>query len=185
MFADLVGSTDMSMTLPAEKLVTVMTAFSREVSSVIESYDGYVLKYVGDAVIGFFPSIFNKYLACDRSFECAESIINVIRNGINPILLRMNYPELSIKIGMDEGENVVVQYGYDHSSPIDILGYSMNVAAKITSLTHTNKVSVGEDIFKLLHPKIQSRFRELITSRSGWKYIDRRSGNPYKVYSLK
>jgi adenylate cyclase len=185
MFADLVGSTDMSMTLPAEKLVTVMTAFSREVSSVIESYDGYVLKYVGDAVIGFFPSIFNKYLACDRSFECAESVINVIRNGINPILLRMNYPELSIKIGMDEGENVVVQYGYDHSSPIDILGYSMNVAAKITSLTHTNKVSVGEDIFKLLHPKIQSRFRELITSRSGWKYIDRRSGNPYKVYSLK
>jgi adenylate cyclase len=185
MFADLVGSTDMSMTLPAEKLVTVMTAFSREVSSVIESYDGYVLKYVGDAVIGFFPSIFNKYLACDRSFECAESIINVIRSGINPILVRMEYPELSIKIGMDEGENVVVQYGYDRSSPIDILGYSMNVAAKITSLTHTNKVSVGEDIFKLLHPKIQSRFRELITSRSGWKYIDRRSRNPYKVYSLK
>jgi adenylate cyclase len=185
MFADLVGSTDMSMTLPAEKLVTVMTAFSREVSSVIESYDGYVLKYVGDAVIGFFPSIFNKYLACDRSFECAESIINVIRNGINPILHGMEYPELSIKIGMDEGENVVVQYGYDRSSPIDILGYSMNVAAKITSLTPTNKISVGEDIFKLLHPKIQSRFRQMVTSRSGWKYIDRRSRNSYKVYSLK
>ncbi len=140
MFVDLVGSTDMSMSLPAEKLVTVMTAFSREVSSVIESYDGYVLKYVGDAVIGFFPSIFNKYLACDRSFECAESIISVIRNGINPILVRMGYPELSVKLGMDEGENVVVQYGYDRSSPIDILGYSMNVAAKITSLTPANKI---------------------------------------------
>jgi adenylate cyclase len=95
MFADLVSSTDMSMT-------------SRGVSSVIESYDGYVLNYVGDAVIGFFLSIFNKYLACDRSFECAESIINVIRNGINPILARMDYPELSVKLGMDEGENLVV-----------------------------------------------------------------------------
>ena len=185
MFVDLVGSTDMSMSLPAEKLVTVMTAFSREVSSVIESYDGYVLKYVGDAVIGFFPSIFNKYLACDRSFECAESIISVIRNGINPILVRMGYPELSVKLGMDEGENVVVQYGYDRSSPIDILGYSMNVAAKITSLTPANKIAVGEDVFKLLHPKIQSIFKQLLTTKREWKYIDRHSRNPYKVYFLK
>jgi adenylate cyclase len=76
----------MSMNLPVDKLVTIITAFSREISSVVESYDGYVLKYVGDAVIAFFPSIFNKYLVCDRSFECAESIINVIKNGINPIL---------------------------------------------------------------------------------------------------
>ena len=80
-----------------------------------------------------FPSIFNKYLACDRSFECAESIINVVKNGINPILVRMDYPELSVKLGMDEGENVVVQYGHDRSSPIDILGYSMNVADNLSN----------------------------------------------------
>jgi adenylate cyclase len=183
-FVDLVGSTDMSMTLPAEKLVTIITAFSREVSSVIESYDGYVLKYVGDAVIAFFPSSFNKYLACDRSFECAESIINVIRNGINPILAKMGYPELSVKVGMDEGENVVVQYGYDRSSPIDILGYSMNVAAKITSMTTPNKISVGEYVFKLLHPKIQLRFNRLSTTKKEWNYVNRQSGKPYRVYSL-
>src|SRR3990170_598335 len=95
--------------------VLLISAFSREVSSVIESFSGYVLKYVGDAVIAFFPSDFNKYLACDRSFECAKSIINVIRYGINPVLKRMEYPELSVKVGMDEGENVIVQYGYDLS----------------------------------------------------------------------
>ena len=97
----------------------------------------------------------------------------------------MGYPELSVKLGMDEGENVVVQYGYDRSSPIGILGYSMNVAAKITSLTPANKIAVGEDVFKLLHPKIQSRFKQLLTTRSEWKYIDRHSRNPYKVYFLK
>ncbi|MGH9966123.1 MAG: adenylate/guanylate cyclase domain-containing protein [Nitrososphaeraceae archaeon] len=162
-----------------------MTAFSRKVSSIIESYDGYVLKYVGDAVIGFFPSGFNKYLTCDRSFECAQSIVNVIKDGINPILAKMNFPHLAIKVGMDEGENVVVQYGYDQSSPIDILGYSMNVAAKITSLTSANRISVGEDVFRLLHPKIQSRFEQLPMSENEWKYIDRRTGSPYKVYTAK
>jgi class 3 adenylate cyclase len=86
---------------------------------------------------------------------------------------------------LDEGENVIVQYGYDLSSPVDILGYSINVAAKITSLTPTNKISVGEDVFKLLHPRIQSRFDELRISKNEWKYINRSSGKPYKVYTLK
>jgi hypothetical protein len=54
MYIDLVGSTKMSMTLPVEQLVTIMRAFSHEISSVVESYNGYVLKYVGDAIISFF-----------------------------------------------------------------------------------------------------------------------------------
>jgi class 3 adenylate cyclase len=123
MYADLVGSTNMSMTLPIDKLVTIIRAFSYEISSIVQSYDGYVLKYVGDAVIAFFPSDYNKLLACDKTVQCAQSIITVIRNGINPILNQYDYPELSVKIGIDEGENLIVQYGHDKSSPIDVLGY--------------------------------------------------------------
>ena len=51
MYADLVGSTKMSMTLSAEKLVTIIRAFVHEMSSVVETYDGHVLKYVGDAIL--------------------------------------------------------------------------------------------------------------------------------------
>lgn len=51
-----------------------------------------------------------------------------------------DYPELSVKIGIDEGENVIVQYGHDKSSPIDILGYCMSIAAKITSLADPNTI---------------------------------------------
>ncbi len=184
MYIDLVGSTKMSMTLPVEQLVTIMRAFSHEISSVVESYNGYVLKYVGDAIISFFPCGFNKYLISDKSVQCAKSMINVIKNGINPILTKHDYPELSVKIGIDEGEDVVVQYGYDKSSLIDILGYSMNVAAKITSLTTANKISVGNAVYKLLHPTIQSKF-ELLSIKKGWKYVDRETGELYKVFTMK
>ncbi len=184
MYRDLVGSTKMSMTLPVEQLVTIMRAFSHEISSVVESYNGYVLKYVGDAIISFFPCGFNKYLISDKSVQCAKSMINVIKNGINPILTKHDYPELSVKIGIDEGEDVVVQYGYDKSSLIDILGYSMNVAAKITSLTTANKISVGNAVYKLLHPTIQSKF-ELLSIKKGWKYVDRETGELYKVFTMK
>lgn len=184
MYIDLVGSTKMSMTLPVEQLVTIMRAFSHEISSVVESYNGYVLKYVGDAIISFFPCGFNKYLISDKSVQCAKSMINVIKNGINPILTKHDYPELSVKIGIDEGEDVVVQYGYDKSSLIDILGYSMNVASKITSLTSANKISVGNAVYKLLHPATQSKF-QLLTINKGWKYVDRETDELYKVFTMK
>nr|MDP9288228.1 hypothetical protein [Thermoproteota archaeon] len=67
MYVDLVGSTNMSMTLPVDKLVSIIRAFTYEMSSVIQSHKGYVLKYVGDAVIAFFPSSYNKLLACDNA----------------------------------------------------------------------------------------------------------------------
>jgi adenylate cyclase len=188
MYADLVGSTKMSMSLPVERMAKIIKAFSHELSSVVESYDGFVLKYVGDAVIAFFPSGFNKYLSCDTGFQCANSMINVIVNGINPILEKDkdHYPKLAVKIGIDEGENLAIQYGYDKSAPIDLIGYPMNVAAKMTSLTGPNKISTGKNVYKLLHPTVQPEFQEMeMKQGTEWKYIDLETNLPYKVYTTK
>jgi class 3 adenylate cyclase len=185
MYADMVGSTKMSMTLPTEKVVTIIKAFSHELSSVIESYGGFVLKYVGDAIIAFFPSGFNKYLICDRAYRCANSMISTIRNDINPVFRRHGYPDLKIKIGLAEGENVVIQYGKDNSSQIDLIGYVMNVTAKITSITLPNAISVGGTFYSLLHPTSQSDFEKVPLDDRDWKYIDKHTGEPYKVFSTK
>jgi class 3 adenylate cyclase len=55
-YADLVGSTNMSMTLSVDNLIR---AFAHQISHVVDSHGGYVLKYVGDAVISFFPGRVN------------------------------------------------------------------------------------------------------------------------------
>ena len=172
MYVDLVGSTKMSMDLPVEKMAKIIKVYSHELSSVVESYDGFVLKYVGDAVIAFFPVGFNKYLACDKSFRCAKSMVDVIENVINPIFKKDDYPRLEVKIGIDEGENAVIQYGFDKSAPIDLIGYPMNVTAKITSLTKPNKISVGNNLYKLLHPSIQIKFHMISLKETDWKYIE-------------
>ena len=188
MYADLVGSTKMSMALPVERMAKIIKAFSHELSYVVKSYNGFVLKYVGDAIIAFFPSNFNKCLSCDISFQCAKSMINVIENSINPILEKdkENYPKLAVKIGIDEGENLAIQYEFDKSAPIDLIGYPMNVAAKITSLTEPNKISIGNNVYKLLHPSLKSEFQKMHTKETNeWKYIDLENNLPYKVYTTK
>jgi adenylate cyclase len=183
MYADLVGSTNMSMTLPVDKMVTIIRAFTYELSSIVRNYSGYVLKYVGDAIIAFFPSGYNKLLACDKAVQCANSMITVIKNGINPILNQYDYPDLCVKIGIDEGENVIVQYGHDKSSLIDILGYCISIAAKITSLTNPDKITIGKDVYDILHPEIKSKFKEVESDIVSWKYTDRRTGELYKLYN--
>ena len=143
-----------------------------------------MLKYVGDAIIAFFPASYNKLLACDKAVQCANSMISVIKNGINPILKQYDYPELHIKIGIDEGENVIVQYGHDKSSLIDILGYNMSVTAKLTTLTNPNKITIDEDVYDILHPEIKNKFIEIKYDIEKWKYLDKHTGRIYKLYTL-
>ena len=44
----------MSMILSIDKLSAIIRAFDQEMSLVISMYGGYVLKYIGDAVLVFF-----------------------------------------------------------------------------------------------------------------------------------
>jgi len=185
MYAYLIRSTNTSMTLPIEKAVTIIRSFSYEMSSIVQSYAGYVLKYVGDAVIAFFPSGYNKLLACDKAVRCAKSMITVIKNGINPILNKYDYPELRVKIGISEGESLIVPYGHDKSSTIDILGYSMSISAKITSLTVPNTITIGDNVYSVLHPQIRMKFKEVKLRIEDWKYINRQTGQTYKLYADK
>jgi adenylate cyclase len=183
MYADLVGSTKMSMTLPVDKMVTIIRAFLYEMSYIVRSHKGYVLKYVGDAVIAFFPSIYDKLLACDMAVRCAKSMITITEKGINQILHQYDYAELKVKIGLDEGENVIVQYGHDKSSLIDILGYSMSISAKITSLSYPNTITIGEDVYSTLSPQMRMKFKEVKFSIEHWKYVNSQTGQLYKLYA--
>jgi class 3 adenylate cyclase len=183
MYADLVGSTKLSMTLSIDKVVTIIRGFSYEMSNVIRLLGGYTLKYVGDAVIAFFPSFANKEDACNKSVGCAKLMINIIKNGISPTLNQYDIADIQVKIGIDEGESVIIQHGHDESSHIDILGYCMNRAAKITSLTYPNKIMVGEDIYRNLNSKMIENFNELQFSIDQWKYINKQTGQIYKLYS--
>jgi class 3 adenylate cyclase len=110
--------------------------------------------------------------------------LSVISNGINPILNQYDYPELSVKIGIDEGENVVVLYGQDKTSLVDILGYCISITSKITSITEADQITVGEDVYFALDPILRKRFSEITPQVDDWKYTNRTTGNLYKLFAM-
>ena len=185
MYVDLVGSTAMTLSLPEEKVAIIIRSFAQEMSKVIDQHDGYVLKFVGDAVIGYFIAEALPLIAADNAVNCARSVLSVVEKGINPILDQYDYPELKVKIGLDYGKNIIVRYGANkEKSHVDILGPSMNIAAKIQSTAYPNQILIGEDVFSRLHPKMQKQFNQVVWTKTKWKYHDRETGKLYPVYAF-
>lgn len=190
---DLVDSTRLLMTLPVGRLATIIQAFSQEMSLMIAAYGGYVLKYIGDAILDFFVvDSSDFYLPSINAVNCACSMIKVVREGLNPILNQYDYPELNVRIGIDVGENAVVQYGWETRTidgkivskrpQLDILGYTMSIATKMTTLAKPDQIIIGQLVYEILEDKQKSTFRQLPLSPLIWNYSSSNTGDIYHLY---
>jgi adenylate cyclase len=198
LYIDIVGSTKLSMTLPVNKLAAIIRGFTHEMSLVVSAYGGYVLKYLGDAILAFFvvPNKSDQYMSCTNAVHCARSMVRAVKEGFNVILNQDGYPELNVRVGIDVGENVVVQYGWDvHSVLIDnrqvitkkahhdILGYTINMASKITGLAQPNQVVIGQYVYEVLDERQKSAFTLLALPPEVWNYVSSKTGNLYSLYA--
>jgi class 3 adenylate cyclase len=190
---DLVGSTKMSMTLPPDRLANIVQAFTQEMSILVSAYGGYVLKYVGDAIMAFFLADWNKLsVPCANAVSCAMAMIKVMRQGINPILNQYDYPELNVRVGIDVGDNVVVQYGWDtitlddgrliRRPHLDILGYAISVTAKMTGLAKPDQVVIGQFVYEALTEDQKSKFKPIKVSSEAWSYMSDYTGKIYQIF---
>ena len=192
---DIVGSTAMSMTLPVERLATIIQTFTQEMSLIIAAYGGYVLKYVGDSVLAFFPvNLEDKYLPCVNAANCAHSMIKIVSAGLNPILNEYDYPEMAVRVGIDMGDNVVVQYGWGtrlstvqdkqevKKSHFDILGYTISIAAKMTTFAKDNQIVIGQFVYDMLDDSQKSTFKVLPIGSKVWNYVSNSTGEIYGLY---
>jgi adenylate cyclase len=208
---DLVDSTKMSMTLSIDKLSAIIRAFAEETSSIISMYGGYVLKYVGDAVLAFFviedesntdgenkKNITNVDVVTPYSLQssnvisCAYSMIQVIQRGINPILNQYDYPELKVRIGIDFGEIGVVQYGIDVDKldgkailtrpHIDMIGPTISIAVKMTSIAKPDQIVLGQNLYDMLEDAQKKTFKRISGISSVWNYANKISEGRYNLY---
>jgi adenylate cyclase len=152
-YVDLVGSTRMSTELTPDFLSKIITVFSQEVSYVIERFHGFVLKFMGDAVIGYFP--YSSQIDVGDIVLCGESIVHVVRDAINPLLLQMGHKGIEVKVTSDYGQHTIVHHGSDRKrSHIDIISATMNLAAKMQSVARGGQMVVGKTLYeKLSHDR--------------------------------
>ena len=183
MYIDMVNSTNITLSLPEEKIVKLITSFAQEMAYTVTQFGGYMLKFVGDAVLAYFNAENALVYPADNIVNCAKSMIRVLNEAINPVLSTNGYPTIAAKIGIDSGENMIVRYGSDRTkSHVDILGASMNMAAKIQNMAEPNQILIGGDVYARLHPETQKTFNQKPFDDSKWKYHSRKTGKLYPIY---
>ena len=183
MYIDMVNSTNITLSLPEDKIVKLITSFAQEMAYTVTQFGGYMLKFVGDAVLAYFNAENALVYPADNIVNCAKSMIRVLNEAINPVLNENGYPTISAKIGIDAGENMIVRYGSDKTkSHVDILGASMNMAAKIQNMAEPNEILIGGDVYARLHPETQKSFNKKTFDNSKWKYHNRKTGKIYPIY---
>ena len=214
---DLVGSTKLAMRLPLDRLTMMIQVFNQEMSIIVKAFGGYVLKYVGDAVIAFFVVLpgrksEDKVAACVTAVNCAKYMLRITREAINPIFNQYEFPEMNLRIGVDIGENAIIQSGWDTHPTIrnrrknnknviishnkkqhhllvkkpvyDVLSYTVSIAVKMTSLAHPNHIVIGDPMYNLLDHEQRSAFERLDMNPDIWSYVCRNSeGNIYGLYT--
>ena len=184
LYVDIDGSTKMSMTLSPDKFATILHVFSQEMSLVTSEYGGYVLKYVGDAIIALFPAEYDTGQASKNAVGCAKDMQRIIKECVNPELIARGLPQLTVKMSIDYGDVQVVLYGKSiDRSHIDIVGSNISMAAKMIPLAKTWQIVIGQSMYENLESK--QNLIEMNVDPTRWTYVDEKTRGSYKLYTLR
>src|SRR5215467_3629888 len=184
LIVDVNNSTQMSLSLEEERFALLIQTFAQEISIAVRGYGGYVFKYEGDAVIALFPGEYDELKACNNALNSATSILQIIREVINPAFKKNGLPEINVKIGLTRGYASVLLYGPSlEKAHIDIVGSSISLASKIVSIAKPNQVLVGEAFVLSSGSMNNSKFVEINLDPTKWKYLSRSDPDSmYRVY---
>jgi adenylate cyclase len=171
LYVDLVGSTMMTRSIPVAQLALMVQTFTQEMSFTVSRLKGSVLKYVGDAIIAYFPADANYNARFNAAINCSQAMIQVLEKGINFIFREHGYEGLHVKIGIESGEHSVIQYILGNKSYLDILGYGISMAAKLSTLARPNQVVISHAIYFGMHPSFRKKFIQMELDPGMWKYI--------------
>lgn len=152
LYVDMAESTKISSAVDSATNVKINKIFLMQMSRIIDNFNGYVLKYVGDCVIGIFPAVDNCNGMCDNAIQAAMFMVGIIEDVINEIFEEKGLPAIGCHIGIDVGEVCVDTVGaFEIGSCVDLIGYPMNLTAKVQSMAGYNEIIVGKRFFETLH----------------------------------
>ncbi|MBP7460436.1 MAG: adenylate/guanylate cyclase domain-containing protein [Candidatus Delongbacteria bacterium] len=134
-FSDVAGFTSISESLRPNELIKVLNIYLTEVTGIIvDNYQGYIDKYIGDAVMAFWGAPVPDPIHARNA--CAAAIENQLRMTVINRKLRENgfKVDLSIRIGINSGDAVAGMMGSKKKLNYTVLGDMVNLASRLEGI---------------------------------------------------
>ncbi len=163
-FSDLADFTAISEQLSPEKLVKYLGIYLEETSNIIQSYQGTVDKYIGDAIMAFWGapnSVENHALsACKAALAYQELLDKIMREWKQ--MGRKNI--FRARIGINTGEVIVGNIGSPTRLNYTVIGDSVNLASRLESINklYGTRIIISESTNSLVQSELKSRILDYV-----------------------
>jgi class 3 adenylate cyclase len=138
MFADLVGSTTLSVRMDPEDLREVISAYQKCVAEIVRHFGGFVARYVGDGVLVYFGYPQAHEDDAERAVRAGLELVTAAAR------LNTHAPQ-QVRVGIATGLFVVghrILSG--ESEELGMVGETPNLAARLQSIAEPNMVVIAE-----------------------------------------
>jgi class 3 adenylate cyclase/tetratricopeptide (TPR) repeat protein len=146
LFSDLTGYTAMSEKLDPEEVKEITGQIFSEISQVINKYEGFVEKFVGDAVMAIFgvPKAHEDDPA--RTIRAAREIHELVE-GLSPGIEKKIGQSISMHTGINTGLVVTGEMDAEKGTH-GVSGDTINLASRLSSLAKTGEILIGPDTYR-------------------------------------
>jgi len=180
LFSDMVGFTDLSDSLDPEELAEVLDAYLREMTAVLISHGGTLDNYIGDGIMAVFGA--------PKPMEEAEQAWSAVRSAVamrdraRELAARIRGrgipADLQIRVGINAGHCMVGLFGSDALRAYKIVGFAVNVAARLQTEAAPGTILSGYRTYALVREGVRAERREPLAVKGAarpieaWEIVD-------------
>jgi len=140
-FSDIEGFTAWSENLEPEQLIQLMARYFSGMTEIILRHKGTVDKYIGDAIMAFWgaPAELEDHavLACQAALECQK-----FQARFNEEIAQEGFPPVNTRIGLNTGDVLVGNVGYEERLNYTVIGDHVNLASRLEGLNKLYKTRI-------------------------------------------
>jgi class 3 adenylate cyclase/tetratricopeptide (TPR) repeat protein len=146
LFSDLSGYTSMSEKLDPEELKEIMSRIFGEIAQVVTKYEGFIEKFIGDAVMALFGAPKAHEDDPVRAIRASREIHERIET-LSPEIEKRIGQSISMHTGINTGLVVTGEMDMEKGTH-GVAGDTINLASRLQNLAKKGEILVGHDTFR-------------------------------------
>jgi len=180
-FSDIANFTSISEKLSPEDLVEILGEYLKEMTEIIINEKGTVDKYIGDSIMSFWgaPIEFSNHaeLACRAALQYQQRLTELGKKWE-----KAGKPNFSSRIGINTGDIIVGNMGYEKRMNYTVIGDPVNLASRLESINkvYGTNIIIGENTYEEIKEIMETRFLDIVAVKGKSKGV-----KIYELISLK
>ncbi len=158
LFSDIRDFTSITEKMTTSESFDFINEYLKVMEPIIEKHNGFIDKYIGDAVMALFPD----ELGADDAVRASIEMMTALK-GLNADRKSRGLNAISIGVGVNTGDLVLGTIGGDIRMEETVIGDTVNVASRMESLNKQfgTQVLISEATFKSISPALELNVRNI------------------------